>query len=51
MKNNTLSADNPSDAQANGIDALRARFINLENENKKLKQRKRQIDEECEKIR
>jgi hypothetical protein len=37
--------------QNNGIDALRSRFINLKNENKKLKMRKREIDAEMESIR
>ena len=33
------------------IDQLRADFINLKNENKKLKNKKREIDETCERIR
>lgn len=46
-----MGGDNSADAQSNAIDSLRSRFINLKNENKKLKQRKFAIDEECDSIR
>jgi hypothetical protein len=47
VKNNQLGVEN-SNEQGNGIDMLRSRFINLKNENKKLKIRKREIDSEME---
>ena len=50
VTNNALGMDNGQE-QSNGIDALRSRFINLKNENKKLKMRKREIDQEMERIR
>lgn len=48
VKNNEFCE---ADTESSPIEALRRRFINLKKENKQLKQRKREINEEMEQVR